>query len=458
MSLAFVAALALAGNLTNWSGIEKSFLAQTVSLRTALLFLLSVVVWHFIFKRFRLYDSHRLAKLRSQLLEITLACMVATGATLALGVLLGVDHLGPLFGLELCGAGLILLMASRIGLRLSLGRIRVHGRNLRHTVIVGTNDRAIKLKRYFERHPELGYVVSGFVAGSEPRSTECEPIVSDYAGFVSYLRSHVIDEVFLYAPLNSVYEHLALIVAACEEQGIIIRLRSDVFDLSIGRFRIESAIDGDFPTITMYTGRQHGWPVTIKRFVDIVVAGTATVLCLPILIAAAFAIKLNSPGPVLFVQERIGLNKRRFNLYKFRTMVVDAEAKQESLAGNNEADGPVFKIKNDPRITPVGRFLRRLSIDELPQLVNVLLGDMSLVGPRPLPVRDYEKFNSDWTRRRFSVRPGITCLWQVSGRSNLAFDRWMELDMQYIDQWSLMLDFKILMKTLPAVVRADGAY
>ncbi len=458
MSLAFLGSLALSGNLADWPTFNESFLTQTVSLGTLILFALSVVAWHYIFKRFRLYDSHRLAKLRSQLFEIAVACLVATGATLALGVVLGVEHAGPMFGLELFLTGVLLLIASRVILRATLSRVRIRGRNLRHTVIVGTNDRAIKLKRYFESHPQLGYVVSGFVADEHEHHSECQPVVSDYAGFVNYLRSHVIDEVFLYAPLNTVYEHLKHIVAACEEQGIIIRLRSDVFDLSIGRFRIENAIDGDFPTITMYTGRQHGWPVAVKRIVDVAVAFGATVLCLPILIAAAIAIKLDSPGPILFVQERIGLNKRRFNLYKFRTMVVDAEARQESLAGNNEADGPVFKIKNDPRVTRVGRLLRRLSIDELPQLLNVLLGDMSLVGPRPLPVRDYEKFSSDWTRRRFSVRPGITCLWQVSGRSNIAFDRWMELDMQYIDQWSLLLDLKILLKTLPAVVRADGAY
>jgi len=458
MSFAFLVALILSGAFRDWSGFQDNFLAQSVSVRALLLLSLSIAVWHIVFRRFRLYDSHRLTKLRAQLVEIAAASLVATGGTLALGALLGIGFIGPVFTAELFGFAVVFLSVGRIALRILLKRVRIRGRNLRHTVIVGANERALKLKRYFEDHPELGYVVSGFVADETDSRDAYTPIVSDYAGFVEYLRSHVIDEVFLYAPLNSVYGHLAQIVAACEEQGIIIRLRSDVFDLSIGRFRIENSIDGDFPTITMYTGRQHGWPVTVKRFVDVVVAAAATLLCAPIFILAAIAIKLDSPGPILFVQERIGLNKRRFNLYKFRTMVVDAETKQDSLAAANEADGPVFKIKNDPRVTSVGRILRRLSIDELPQLLNVLLGDMSLVGPRPLPVRDYEKFNSDWIRRRFSVRPGITCLWQVSGRSNLAFDRWMELDMLYIDEWSLLLDLKILIKTLPAVVRTDGAY
>jgi lipopolysaccharide/colanic/teichoic acid biosynthesis glycosyltransferase len=169
-------------------------------------------------------------------------------------------------------------------------------------------------------------------------------------------------------------------------------------------------------------------------------------------------VKFTSPGPILFIQERIGLNKRKFRLLKFRTMVVDAEQKQESLQEQNENDGPVFKISNDPRITPCGKFLRRTSLDELPQLFNVLLGDMSLVGPRPLPIRDYIGFSEDWHRRRFSVRPGITCLWQISGRSSITFERWMELDMEYIKHWSLWLDFKILLATVSAVMKQRGAY
>jgi lipopolysaccharide/colanic/teichoic acid biosynthesis glycosyltransferase len=157
------------------------------------------------------------------------------------------------------------------------------------------------------------------------------------------------------------------------------------------------------------------------------------------------------------VQKRLGLNKRRFGVFKFRTMVVDAEQKIKEIAHLNEVSGPVFKIKNDPRIFRVGRLLRRTSIDELPQLLNVFLGDMSLVGPRPLPVRDYEGFNEDWQRRRFSVKPGITCLWQVKGRSEIPFEQWMELDLQYIDKWSLWLDLKILLRTIPAVLRGSGA-
>jgi len=177
----------------------------------------------------------------------------------------------------------------------------------------------------------------------------------------------------------------------------------------------------------------------------------------PVLAVVALMIKLTSKGPVLFKQERIGRNKRRFYIYKFRTMVPNAEKMLPALELLNEATGPVFKIKNDPRMTPIGRLLRRSSIDELPQLFNVLRGDMSLVGPRPLPLRDYAGFDQDWQRRRFSVRPGITCLWQVRGRNNIAFDHWMKLDLQYLDEWSIWLDMKILAQTIPAVLKGSGA-
>jgi exopolysaccharide biosynthesis polyprenyl glycosylphosphotransferase len=198
----------------------------------------------------------------------------------------------------------------------------------------------------------------------------------------------------------------------------------------------------------------------IKRALDIILSGVMLIILAPAMVLTAIAIKLTSRGPILFVQKRIGFNKRVFHIYKFRTMVVDAEKKLAQLEHLNEVSGPVFKIKSDPRITAVGKFLRKTSIDELPQLFNVLNGDMSLVGPRPLQMRDYELFTEggpDWQRCRFSVRPGITCLWQVNGRSSIPFEQWMELDQQYVRKWSLWLDMQILVKTIPAVLKGSGA-
>jgi exopolysaccharide biosynthesis polyprenyl glycosylphosphotransferase len=200
-----------------------------------------------------------------------------------------------------------------------------------------------------------------------------------------------------------------------------------------------------------------GWPVIIKRMMDFSLGLVLLIILSPLFLITALLIWLTSPGPVFFIQDRVGFNKRHFRLYKFRTMVADAELRLASLETGEAMDGPAFKMNNDPRITPIGHFLRKTSIDELPQLFNVLKGDMSLVGPRPTPVREYEGFNEDWHRRRFSVRPGITGLWQVNGRSSTPFPKRMELDLQYIDHWNLWLDLKILAKTVPVVLRGDGA-
>ena len=235
----------------------------------------------------------------------------------------------------------------------------------------------------------------------------------------------------------------------------MVRFMSDIFNLKLGRVKPEEFDEGAF--ITVSTGRMEGFPVLVKYGMDFIVSLILLVfLSLPLLVVALL-IKITSKGPVFFIQDRVGLHKRVFRLFKFRTMVADAEAKIAALEELNEVDGPAFKIKNDPRITGIGKFLRKTSIDELPQLINVLKGEMSLVGPRPLPIRDYGGFDRDWHRRRFSVKPGMTCLWQVKGRSNVSFSEWMKLDMQYIDEWSFWLDLKILILTIPAALKGSGA-
>jgi exopolysaccharide biosynthesis polyprenyl glycosylphosphotransferase len=202
---------------------------------------------------------------------------------------------------------------------------------------------------------------------------------------------------------------------------------------------------------------QDDYRLVVKRCIDIVGAIVGLVLFAPLMIAIAVAIKVTSPGPAFFSQERYGLHKRRFRMYKFRTMVPGAEKQQAEMESCNEAQGPVFKIRNDPRITSIGWMLRRTSLDELPQFFNVLRGEMSLVGPRPLPKRDVSKFDDASLMRRFSVKPGLTCLWQINGRSNTDFDHWIVLDLKYIDEWSLGLDFKIFVRTVPVILGGKGA-
>jgi len=246
-------------------------------------------------------------------------------------------------------------------------------------------------------------------------------------------------------------------VKICEENGIVVNFFSGVDFLNAGSSKAIFNTLNEENVITILPPSMGGWQLSFKRIMDVVVSATLFLALLPVLVVVGILVKYTSPGPIFFIQERVGMNKRRFRLLKFRTMVVDAEKQLEKLEHLNEVDGAAFKINNDPRITPLGDFLRRSSLDELPQLINVLIGDMSLVGPRPLPLRDFAGFDRDWHRRRFSVRPGITCLWQIGGRSSITFDRWMELDMEYIDNWSIWLDIKILLKTIPAVLKRHGA-
>lgn len=268
------------------------------------------------------------------------------------------------------------------------------------------------------------------------------------------LKDKSVDEVFLALPMRSCYNQIQAAIHVCEEAGVECKLGSDLFACSLAKLRVEG--HGASPMLTMKVVR-NDVTCTVKAFLDF--AGAAlglAVLGVPMLLIAA-AIRLTSPGPAIFTQHRYGLNKRIFKMYKFRTMSANAEKLQDELESLNEMHGPVFKIRNDPRITVLGRMLRKTSLDELPQLWNVLRGEMSLVGPRPLPIRDVSRFPEPSLMRRFSMKPGLTCLWQISGRSETTFERWMELDLRYIDTWSLKLDCKILLRTVPVVLRGEGA-
>jgi exopolysaccharide biosynthesis polyprenyl glycosylphosphotransferase len=269
------------------------------------------------------------------------------------------------------------------------------------------------------------------------------------------LRTLTVDEVMITLPVASAYRLIRTICLLCREQGILVRCEASLVNLDDALPTITNA---PLQFVTLSRSTWNEWALATKRAVDVAASLAALLLTLPVLLCVAIAIKLDSPGPVFFLQERLGLGKRKFKIYKFRTMVTNAEELMGSMEHLNQSQGPTFKLRNDPRITKLGAFLRKTSLDELPQFINVLLGHMSLVGPRPLPLRDYRGFSEDWHRRRFSVKPGMTCLWQVMGRSSVSFDRWMELDMSYIDTWSIWLDFKILFQTITVVLRGSGAF
>lgn len=269
------------------------------------------------------------------------------------------------------------------------------------------------------------------------------------------LHEHCINGVIVCAK-RSVFDQVEVVINACELEGVEVWLVADFFKAQISRTSFD-----DFygqPVLVFRTAPEASWQSLLKQAVDFIGAALLLVISSPVLLVAAWVVKLTSPGPIFFKQQRSGLNGQPFTLYKFRTMVTNAEQLQHELTALNEMSGPVFKVSNDPRITPIGRWLRKFSIDEFPQLMNVLRGEMSLVGPRPLPVDEVKRFNDLAHRRRLSVRPGLTCLWQVSGRNNLKdFRDWVRLDLEYIDNWSLWLDFKILCRTVPVVLAGTGA-
>ncbi len=327
----------------------------------------------------------------------------------------------------------------------------------RNCIIVGSGPRAVAIDRFLMGSPLVQYRVFGFIDQNGTHAVP-EDIRRKLLGTVSDLRrilkDEVIDEVFLALPVKSCYSQIQAAIHICEEAGIECKLPSDLFTCALAKLRFEHQDARSM--LTMRVGRR-GHARFAKAAIDAVgaVAGIL-VLGLPML-AIASVIGLTSPGPVIFAQRRFGYKKRLFKMYKFRTMSADAEQLQPSLESLNDMGGPVFKMRNDPRVTTVGRLLRKTSLDELPQLWNVLKGDMSLVGPRPLPVRDVSRFNEASLMRRFSVKPGLTCLWQIGGRSETTFERWMQLDLEYIDRWSLMLDLRILAKTVPVVLGGHGA-
>jgi exopolysaccharide biosynthesis polyprenyl glycosylphosphotransferase len=280
------------------------------------------------------------------------------------------------------------------------------------------------------------------------------PVIGKVNDISSILKTHVIDEVFLAVPRKMI-EDVEDIVYACEQEGVKLRMMADMFDVKVARMQLVKL--GGIPLLTLEPVAQDEWKLIAKRIMDLIFALVSLAFFLPLMGIAAIAVKLDSPGPIFFAQERIGLKKRRFVMIKFRSMVVNAEKRMNEIEHLNEAEGPIFKISNDPRVTWVGKILRQTSLDELPQLFNVIKGDMSLVGPRPMSIRDVDLFDKGIQRKRFSVKPGLTCIWQISGRSNLPFSKWLEHDLKYIESWSLSLDIKILFKTIPAVVKGSGA-
>ncbi len=432
-------------------GVEQyNELLHRVTVANICFLIMLLAGWSMCLSSLGLYGSRRLAHWRDDLADVMRAMGLCTVALAALAQVFAIKGVTQELLLGFWLLATVCLFAGRLVKRLILREVRLHGRNLRHVIIVGAGDRGQHLAKILNNHPELGFNLLGFID-----DMKAPGVIGPLKSIAQTLDDNIVDEMMIALPIRSFYNEVFETIRIAEEQGIVVRFYSELFKLPLARARAEQL--DDVPVLTLYTGPPLNWQSSCKRLIDIIGATALLIVLSPLLLLITLLIKLTSPGPALFVQERLGLHKQRFPMFKFRTMVADAEKRQKDLEDSNEAGGPVFKIKNDPRVTPIGRWLRKTSLDELPQLFNVLIGDLSLVGPRPLPLRDFERFDEYWFNRRFSVKPGITCIWQVSGRSETSFDRWIEQDLEYIDQWSLALDIKILLKTIPAVLRGTGA-
>jgi exopolysaccharide biosynthesis polyprenyl glycosylphosphotransferase len=458
MSLAFAIALLVTAE-TAGAHNPAEFLSVRVKVSNALLFFGFMFAWHLILRFRGLYLSRRIGLLVSEWWAVAKAVALGTLLLAGLGLLLKLEAVDRGFLVVFFAVSLVGTIVTRSLLRLLLGEVRRRGRNLRNLVIVGCGPRGARLGAEIWRRPELGYMLLGFIDDIEPPRSPLhgapEKLLGGLSDAESILSQQEVDEVMICLPLRSQYERISRIVSVAAVRGLIVRMPADFFELRMVNAQVEML--DDIPIISLNTSGPNSRDLMGKRAIDIAFAAVGLLLLAPLLVLVGSAVALDSTGPVFFTQERIGLGRRRFLIWKFRTMVQDAEAQVAALEARNEVRGAAFKMRHDPRVTRVGRIIRRLSLDELPQLFNVLAGDMSLVGPRPLPVRDVERIVEPWQQRRFSMKPGLTCLWQVNGRHEITFEHWMELDLQYIDRWSPALDFEIVMKTVPAVLRGVGA-
>lgn len=424
-----------------------------------------IPIWYFSLTICNAYQSFRLKYIPDTLFTIIHSAVIATVLSCIVFYLYGFKTHDPnaiplsysivLIYPAMCVFALIM---SRILLIAVFRLVRRFGYNQRQIIIVGTGPRAIKHYRKIINNPEWGFHIIGFVALEKNDILEEElsrySIIGTCDEMDKILDEYPVDDVFFVVPRKWI-DQVEPAVMACDIVGATVHFAIDLFSIKVSKSNL-SYFHG-LPVLSLNATSTNYSTLALKRILDVIVSGSVIILFFPFGIVFAILIKLLSRGPVFFVQKRNTLNGRVFNMLKFRTMVQNAEELKEGLMSENDQDGPVFKMKTDPRITKFGKFLRKYSIDEMPQFINVFTGNMSLVGPRPpIPkeVRQYEP----WQRRRLSMRPGITCIWQVSGRNDIEFSQWMEMDLYYIDHWSLFLDLKILLRTIPSVLLARGSH
>jgi exopolysaccharide biosynthesis polyprenyl glycosylphosphotransferase len=418
----------------------------------------AVVVFLITFAGQRLWTARYIADRVEELRRVAIACVVGAASMWVLAFLADVDvSRGWTLAGPLCV--FVCVIVERSALRMVHRRLRSAGVLVRPVLVIGTNDEAAALRAALDADPALGYRVMGVL---DPGGSSNGSGTSDVEGHADEVCREVLEAVRSRGANGVILVASALelssanrLVRQLTRAGVHVELSSTLRDIATGRISVRPL--AGFPILAVAPVDDDGWHAAAKRTFDIVVAVVGLVVASPLLVGAAIAVKASSKGPVLFRQERIGRDGTSFHVLKLRTMVVDAERRLADIAHLNEADGPLFKMRDDPRVTRVGRFLRRTSIDEIPQLVNVLRGEMSIVGPRPALAREVAAWPPD-LHERLRVRPGITGMWQVEGRGELSFDDYGRYDLYYVDNWSLASDVAIVLRTVPAVLSRRGAH
>jgi exopolysaccharide biosynthesis polyprenyl glycosylphosphotransferase len=419
--------------------------------------LLAIPYWCLALYANGLYQSMR----TRSYLEILWAVIKSAVVTfLLLGTfifLLKLTFMSRLFFLMFMAFSFLLIWLEKTAIFMSSHYVRRQGLSTRRLLIVGTGKRANDFIRRVDQHPEWGFELLGAI-DDEPRRDIHQvgrlKVVGSLDDIAAIFHRDAIDEVVFVVP-RSRLNSLQGAIDDCETEGVVVTVAVDLFDTKLAKSSV-SELDG-LPLLRFRTTQAKEWELLVKRLFDFVSSALGLIVLSPLFLLMAILIKTTSKGPVFFKQNRLGLAGRRFTLFKFRTMRLGAHDVLSDVKDLNAMTTPEFREKKTRWITPVGRFMRKFSIDELPQLINVFVGHMCIVGPRPTVPDEVEKYK-DWQRRRFSMKPGITCLWQVNGRNNIAFEDWMKLDLEYLDNWSLWLDVKILLKTVPVVLFGIGAY
>ena len=458
--LAFIAAYYIKRDLLPrpWGGLSQEPNYFT-------LLLLCVIIWYLVFKYSGVYRPYRkrpFTRIAVNVMRNVTICLMLV--VLVLFIIKAQDVSRILLGM-FAVLDIVFLVVSKWLLYTILQHLRKKGYNFRNVLILGCGPRADEIARSISRRAETGFRVMGCLASGDPEPSAGEqnldlPVLGNASDLQRILTTQVVDELVFAEPLRKIPEAGQYIHDA-ERMGISVHimpewgLRNIGFTPRVGSLRVEEIFG--LPTLSLTTTPDHHPAIDIKNIIDFIVSATGLMIGALPFILIAMAVRLGSPGPVLFKQQRVGQNGRLFTLYKFRTMIDGADEMKDELLHRNESDGPVFKIREDPRVVPwIGTFLRKTSLDELPQLINVFKGDMSLVGPRPPLPEEITRYDMT-QRRRLSMRPGITCLWQVTPwRNEVSFEEWVKMDLEYIDNWSLWLDFKILFKTAGAVLTGQG--